>query len=49
MLTAASDFLKQLSSCFCIDLFIKLLTDYEQLSYYQFNRNLSICVSLAKD
>ena len=26
-----------------------LLTGYEQWSYWQFNRNLSICVSLAKD
>ena len=25
------------------------LTDYEELSYWQFNRNLSICVSLADD
>ena len=26
-----------------------LFTGYEQLSYSQFNQNLSICVSLAKD
>ena len=25
------------------------LTGYEQLSYKQFNRNISICLSLAKD
>ena len=40
------------SNCFCIDSFIKfryLLTGYEQLSYNQFNQNLSICVSLGKD
>ena len=40
------------SSCFCIDSLLSsdnLLLGYEQLSYYQFNRNLSICVSLVKD
>ena len=26
-----------------------LLTGYEQLRYYEFNQNLSICISLAKD
>ena len=40
------------SSCFCIDFLLSLdnlLTNYEQLSYWQFNRHLSVCVSLAKD
>ena len=42
----------QVSNCFSIDSFIKftyLLTGYKQLSYYEFDRNLSIRVSLAKD
>ena len=41
--------LKQLQNCTALFLRSEnLTTGYEQLGYYQFNRNLSICVSLAK-
>ena len=49
LLTAASDFLKQLQNSNLLLSSGHFLTGYEQLSYLQFNRSLSICVSLAKD
>ena len=58
LLTVASDFLKQLQKTseqlflYLLTLLLSsdnLLTGYEQLSYSQFNRNLSIRVSLAKN
>ena len=50
--TPVSKNICSVSSCFCIDSLLSsddLLPGYEQLSYLQFNRNLSIYVSLAKD
>ena len=57
LLRAASDFLKKgkehwWAAAFVLTLLLSrdnLLPGYEQLSYEQVNRNLSICVSLAKN
>ena len=48
-LTAASDFLKQLQNNGEQQFLLHWLFHQVQISYWQFNWNLSICVSLAKD